>query len=98
MSAPSLQSDPAEQHYPTGLPREVRLAAGSSAASGRVALAALTAAEVATETSPELDEFIDELAGLLTCPITGYQREKLQATLIGAIDARFAALIGQLPA
>ncbi len=98
MSAPSLQGGSAEQHYPTGLQREVRFSATAAATGGRAALAALAAAEVAQQLPPELDQFIDELAGLLTCPITVYQREKLQAALIGAIDARFSTLIDQLPA
>jgi hypothetical protein len=96
LSAPSLQSDPAET--PTGLHRGVRLAAAATATGGRAALAALAAAEVASETPLELDHFLDELAGIVLTPITVYQREKLQAALIGAIDARFATLIGQLPA
>jgi hypothetical protein len=98
VSAPSLQGGLAEQHYPTGLQREVRLAAASSATGGRAALAALAANEVAVQLPPALDQFVDELAGLLTCPITVDQREKLQSALIDAIDARFATLIGWLPA
>ena len=97
MSAPSLQVGPAEK-LPTGLERGVRLAAAATATGGRAALAALAAAEVTSETAPELDHFLDELAGIVLTPITVYQREKLQAALIGAIDARFATLIGQLPA
>jgi hypothetical protein len=42
--------------------------------------------------------FIDELAGLLHCSITVYQREKLQAALTGAIDARVGTPLGRLPA
>ncbi|HEU5269378.1 MAG TPA: hypothetical protein VFU36_05580 [Jatrophihabitans sp.] len=98
MSAPSLQGASIEQHYPTGLQREVRMSAAATATGGRAVLAALAAAEVAEQPAAELDQFLDELAGLLPCPITGYQREKLQATLIGAIDARFSTLLGQLPA
>lgn len=98
MSAPSLQGGPAELHYPTGLQREVRFSATAAATGGRAALAALAAAEVADEPPAELDRFIDELAVLLPCPITGYQREKLQAGLLGVIDARVSALLGQLPA
>ena len=92
MSAPSLQGASTEQHHPTGLQREVRLAAAAAATGGRAALAALAAAEVAEQPPTALDVFLDELASLLPCPITGYQREKLQAALIGAIDARFSTL------
>jgi hypothetical protein len=91
----------AEQHYPTGLQREVRLTAAAAATGGRAALAALAAAEVvevAEQPPVELDQFLDELAGLLHCSITVYQREKLQAALIGAIDARVGTLLGRLPA
>ena len=98
MSAPSLQGGLAEQHYPTGLQREVRLTAAAAATGGRAALAALAAAEVAEQPPAELDQFLDELAGLLHCSITVYQREKLQAALIGAIDARVGTLLGRLPA
>jgi hypothetical protein len=101
VSAPSLQGGPAEQHYPTGLQREVRFAAAVAATGGRSALAALAAAEVAevAEQPPaEFDEFIDELAGLLHCSVTVYQREKLQSALMGAIDARFDTLLSRLPA
>jgi hypothetical protein len=100
----------AEQHFPTGLQREVRLSAAAAATGGRAALTALAAAEaaeaaqvaevaeVADQPSAELDQFIDELAGLLHCSITVYQREKLQAALTGAIDARFGTLLSRLPA
>jgi len=88
----------AEQHYPTGLQREVRLTAAAAATGGRAALAALAAAEVAEQPPAELDQFLDELAGLLHGSITVYQREKLQAALIGAIDARVGTLLGRLPA
>jgi len=98
VSAPSLQGGLAEQHYPTGLQREVRLTAAAAATGGRAALAALAAAEVAEQPPAELDQFLDELAGLLHGSITVYQREKLQAALIGAIDARVGTLLGRLPA
>jgi hypothetical protein len=94
LSAPSLLVGSVEPHYPTGLQREVRLAAASSATGGRAALAALAATEVAEQLPPEFDQFVDELTGLLTCPITVHQREKLQAALVGAIDARLTALFG----
>jgi len=96
--APSLQGAPVEPNYPTGLQREVRLSAAAAATGGRAALAALAAAEVAEQPPAELDQFLDELAGLLSCPITAYQRERLQTALIGAIDARLSTLVGQLPA
>jgi hypothetical protein len=73
------------------------LVAGAAAASGRAALAAVAAADVTTPEIPaELDQFIDELAGIVHCPITSYQRELLQTALIGTIDARFTALLVQL--
>jgi len=79
----------------------VRFATTAAASGGRSALAALTAAdaaEAAEQPPAELDQFIDELAGLLHCSVTVYQREKLQAALMGAIDARFDTLFGRLPA
>lgn len=107
LSVPSLQGAPAEQH--NSAHRGARLSTAAAAGSGHVALAALAAAQAAgTQDQPEpvaedgvpaeLDQFFDELAGLLTSPITSYQREKLQASLVGAIDARFATLLSRLPA
>lgn len=106
MTVPSLQGVPAEQHDSTH--RGARLSTAAAAGSGHVALAALAAARatgtqdlpepVAEEVPAELGQFFDELAGLLTSHLTGYQREKLQTSLIGAIDARFATLLGRLPA
>lgn len=106
LSVPSLQGSPAEQHNSTH--RGARLSTAAAAGSGHVALAALAAQAAGTQEQPdpvagdgisaELDQFLDELAGLLTSPITSYQREKLQASLIGAIDARFATMLSRLPA
>jgi hypothetical protein len=97
LTAVSLQDAPVEPHFATGLPRGTRLSTAAAATSGRSALAAMTAAETTagpTAGGIELDRFIDELAGIVHCPITSYQRELLQTALIGAIDARFAALLG----
>ena len=99
MTAVSLQDESVEPYFATGLPRGTRLAAGAVATSGRAALAAIAAADLpAPEIPAELDQFIDELAGIVHCPITTYQRELLQTALIGTIDARFTALLGQLTA
>jgi hypothetical protein len=103
VTAARLQDETVEPHFATGLPRGTRLAAGAAATSGRTALAAMAAAETTAEASVpeipgELDQFIDELAGIVHSPITVYQRELLQAALIGTIDARFATLLAQLPA
>ncbi len=105
LSVPSLQGSPAEQ--PTSTHRGARLSTAAAAGSGHAALAALAAAQAAgtqhqpaaaEELPPELDQFFDELGGLLTSHLTSYQREKLQASLIGVIDARFATLLGRLSA
>jgi hypothetical protein len=99
LTAVSLLDESVEPHFATGLPRGTRLAAGAAATSGRAALVAIAVADVTTPEIPaELDQFIDELAGIVHCPITAYQRELLQTALIGTIDARFIALLGQLTA
>jgi hypothetical protein len=94
LTAVSLQETPVKPHFATGLPRGTRLSTAAAAASGRAALAAMAAAGLTAGKMPaELDQFIDELAGIVHCPITAYQRELLQTALIGTIDARFAALL-----
>jgi len=97
LTAVSLQDETVESHFATGLPRGTRLVAGAAATSGRAALAAMAVVEpIVPEIPAELDQFIDELAGIVHCPITAYQRELLQTALIGTIDARFTALLTQL--
>lgn len=100
MTAPSLQGASADQHHPTGIQLGTRLGTAAAATSGRAALAALAAGEATTsnEVPAELDQFIDELAAIVHCPITVYQRELLQAALLGTIDARFTSLLARLPA
>ncbi|MFL6161665.1 MAG: hypothetical protein ACJ74U_05500 [Jatrophihabitantaceae bacterium] len=103
MTAPSLRGAPAEQQV-AGFQRSTRLSAAATVISGHAVLAALAAAEATTEATAEttaeqppmeLDQFIDELASIVHCPITTYQRELLQAALIGTIDARFATLLAR---
>jgi len=95
LSAPSLQSSPVEE--PAAVDRGMRLSTAAAGLTGRAALSALSAAELAVPPAPvippELDNFIDELAAIVHAPITVYQRELLQQALVGAIDARFAALL-----
>ncbi|HTZ44670.1 MAG TPA: hypothetical protein VMB79_12485 [Jatrophihabitans sp.] len=94
MSAASLHGSQVEGFEPDGIEHGLRLSSAASAASSRAAWSALAAAEVATPPIPaELDTFIDELAAIVHCPITVYQRELLQQALLGTIDARIAALL-----
>ena len=105
MSAASLQHSQVEEFGPDGIEQGLRLSSAAAADSGRAVLSALAAADAAAmpitghpAVPAELDQFIDELAAIVHCPITVYQRELLQQALLGTIDARFAALLARLPA
>jgi hypothetical protein len=98
LSAPSLQNVPAEFSFESDqMALGARFAAASatgSAASAIAAIAAAQAARDAAEPPVEIATFLDELGTLISTPITVYQREKLTAALMQAIDARINIVLG----
>lgn len=96
MSLSSLQNHPDEPAHTSSIATTARLAgsvAASSATSALVAIAAAQALATTAEASLATEQFLDELAHVVAVPLTGYQREKIGAALIEAIDARIVALL-----
>jgi hypothetical protein len=98
LSAPSLQNPPAELSYESDqLALRARFAAASTTGSAASAIAAMAAAQAARDAAAppaEIATFLDELATLISVPITVHQREQLTAALIQAIDARINIVLG----
>ncbi|MEO6703873.1 MAG: hypothetical protein ABI140_21165 [Jatrophihabitantaceae bacterium] len=96
MSAPGLQDVPTQRSEPVqpGTATAARISATASAGSAAAALTALAIAKVSAtaEPPPQIGHFLDELAGIVSTPITIHQRELLTNALVEAIDARIAAL------
>jgi hypothetical protein len=85
-----------EEPFSSTLHGVVPIVSGSARSGVATALSAISAAAgaaAASETQAAIDDLFDELAPLLTRPITMHQRDVLGARLVDLIDARVAAAL-----